>query len=100
MIDPLTRRYLFQSLQACHDTRMRYYSFFFNAAVFVFLVLLGGTVLYCCRKRKLTPFEEYQKELKAQQYVVSKIQQFQEERFRADESLTHLPAVWSTPPAQ
>ena len=78
---------------------MSFYSFFsngdfiffglYNIVLFVILALVVGSVLYYCRKRKLTPYEQREKEYRDQEYVLSKIKQYQ--TVKKDSSITDLP---------
>ena len=81
LIESNTRSYLHHMLHKCHDHRVRTYSWAFNALVLVAILLVGGCTLYFCRKRKLTPYEQKQKAQKDQEYVLSKIWQYQDRRF-------------------
>ena len=91
LIESNTKNYLFHVLRTCHANRLRVYSLVFNALVLFFLLLIGGCTLYFCHKRKNTPYELQLKYQKEQAYIMSKIRQYQENRFQQHESLTHLP---------
>ena len=77
LIEPNVKNYLFSTLQQCHDRKEVFYALIFNAILFVIIVLVVGSVLYYCRKRKLTPYEQSEKMRKDQEYVLSKIRQYQ-----------------------
>ncbi len=77
LIEPNVKNYLFSTLQQCHDRKEVFYAWIFNAILLLIIVLVVGSVLYYCRKRKLTPYEQSEKMRKDQEYVLSKIRQYQ-----------------------
>jgi len=77
LIEPNVKNYLFSTLQQCHDRKEVFYAWIFNAILLVIIILVVGSVLYYCRKRKLTPYEQSEKMRKDQEYVLSKIRQYQ-----------------------
>ena len=77
LIEPTVKNYLFSTLQQCHDRKELFYVWIFNVGLLCIMVLVVGSVLYYCRKRKLTPYELSEKERKDQEYVLSKIRQYQ-----------------------
>lgn len=89
LIEPNVQNYLYNTLQQCHDKKELFYTWVFNIVVFVILVLVVGSVLYYCRKRKLTPYEQSEKERKDQEYVLSKIRQYQ--TVKKQSPITNLP---------
>ena len=82
LIENNTRSQLFHSLNQSHNNRLRIYSYVFNFVVLFCLLVGGGCTLYFCRKQKLTPYEQYQRNMKDQQYILSKIRQYQEYKFK------------------
>lgn len=89
LIEPNVQNYLYNTLQQCHDKKELFYTWVFNIVVFVILILVVGSVLYYCRKRKLTPYEQSEKERKDQEYVLSKIRQYQ--TVKKQSPITNLP---------
>lgn len=77
LIEPNVRNYIFETLQKCKDKKDLMYSWMFNAVVCIVFFLTVSIVLYYCRKRKLTPYEQSVKMRKEQEYIVSKIRQYQ-----------------------
>jgi hypothetical protein len=60
------------------------------------VVFIGifGAALYFCYKRKLTPEQQYEKMMKDQAYILSKIRFYQNERIEHPlSSITSLPVV-------
>ena len=89
LIEPNVQNYLYNTLQQCHDKKELLYTWVFNIVVFAILILVVGSVLYYCRKRKLTPYEQSEKERKDQEYVLSKIRQYQ--TVKKQSPITNLP---------
>jgi hypothetical protein len=71
------------------------YLYALNIGVFVFFVVLTAAVLYYCYKRRLSPEEAYQKQLKEQEYVLSKIRYYKEQQrnIASRASITGLPTM-------
>jgi hypothetical protein len=91
LIEPGVKNYLYSTLQQCHDRKELLYTWIFNATVFVIIVLVVGCILYYCRKRKLTPYEQSERERKDQEYVLSKIRQYQ--TVKKQSPITNLPQM-------
>jgi hypothetical protein len=89
LIEPSVKNYLFSTLQQCHDRKELFYAWVFNAGLLIVMVLVVGSILYYCRKRKLTPYELSEKERKDQEYVLSKIRQYQ--TVKKTSPITNLP---------
>jgi heme exporter protein D len=77
LIEPSVKNYLYNTLQKCHDTKELFYTWVFNISVLAVFVLVVGSLLYYCRKRKLTPYEESEKQRREQDYILAKIRQYQ-----------------------
>jgi hypothetical protein len=86
---------MFQTLQKCHSNRTTIYYYALNVGVLVAFIGLVGLVLYNAYKNKLSPYEQHEKMIRDQEYVLSKIRWFQEDRKVAHESelssITNLP---------
>jgi len=97
LIENSAKNHLFQTLQKCHNNRVSIYYYALNFGVLFLFVGIVGFVLYYCIKQKLTEYEKQQKMLKDQQYVLSKIRYYQEdkkERQRSQVSgITDLPYI-------
>lgn len=93
LTEPGVRYFLNQTLKQCHHIKNNYYNFLINFSLFfVFCIILGGMLLYKY-KGKMTPQEKIQKEKEKQQYILSKIKQFEENKKRASQELiTGLPS--------
>ena len=91
LIEPNVKNYLYTTLQQCHDKKEMIYGWLFNTSIFIVVVVVVGSVLYFCRKSKLTPYELSEKQRKEQEYIVSKIRQYQ--TVKKDGFITNLPAI-------
>jgi hypothetical protein len=91
LIDTSTRSFLQVSLQKCHDNRVALFTFFLNIAVLVIFVGIFGLALYFCRKKKLTPEEEYYKMKRDQEYILAKIRYYQNDVLKPEQLKTGAP---------
>ena len=91
LIEPNVKNYLYTTLQQCHDKKEMIYGWLFNTSIFIVVVVVVGSVLYFCRKSKLTPYELSEKQRTEQEYIVSKIRQYQ--TVKKDGFITNLPAI-------
>lgn len=73
-------QYLHNTLHTCHENRVKIYSFALNAGVVTLFILVVSVTLYYCYKKKPTAYEQQQKMLKDQQYILSKIRFYQAEQ--------------------
>jgi hypothetical protein len=86
-------------LNKCHETRVSTYVYSLNIGVFILFILVVGITLYCCYRSKLSPEEDYQKKIKDQEYILSKIR-FYKDHQRAIQSksdITALPVLDNRP---
>jgi hypothetical protein len=92
LTEPGVKSFLNSTLKQCHEFKVNYYNYMFNIGIFIgFLILLGGLLLYKY-KGKLTDDEKRQLDNVKQQYILSKIKNFQISKQRAKEELiTGLP---------
>ena len=92
LIENSAKNYLYHTLQQCHSNRVVIYYYVLNISVFVIFVGTIATVLYYCNTHKLTDYEKQQKLVRDQQYVLSKIRYYQEEKKASGQSsITSLP---------
>jgi len=74
--------------------RVTIYYYVLNIGVFVLFILVFGGVLYYCSKGKLSEEEKYQKMMRDQEYIVSKIRFYQDlhkEERMGSSAITDLP---------
>jgi len=86
-------KYFFrQTLKQCHEFKNKFNNLLFNISMaFFFCLFLGGILLYKY-KGKLTPVEKEKKEREKQQYILSKIKNYQDaKRIAHQELITGLP---------
>jgi hypothetical protein len=94
LVEPGAKYFLYNTLNQCHSNRVVIYSWVLNISVFTIFVGIFGAALYYCRKRKLTPEQQYAKMMKEQAYIMSKIRFYQNERIEHPlSSITSLPIV-------
>jgi hypothetical protein len=94
LIDPGVKYHLYNTLHKCHDARVNIYTWALNIGLFILFIVVGVCALYFCYTKKLTPEEKYNKMLKDQAYIMSKIRFYQNERVNMPlSSLTSLPIV-------
>jgi len=93
LTEPGVKYFLNQTLKQCHIIRNKFHNTIFNIGLlFAFLLVLGLILLYKY-KGKLNPVELEQKNKEKQQYILSKIKNFQEaKRIAHQELITGLPA--------
>jgi len=93
LVEPGVKYFLNQTLKQCHIIREKYHNFLVNLGLFIIFAILLGAILLYKYKGRLTPAEKAEKEREKQQYILSKIRVFQEEKKRASQDLiTGLPA--------
>jgi len=93
LTEPGVKYFLHQTLKQCHIARDNFHNLVFNIGMLAgFLIILGLILLYK-HKGRLTPVELERKNKEKQQYILSKIQKFQQAKRAAHEELiTGLPA--------
>ena len=95
LIEPRVRGYLYDTLHKCHEYKTTFYSWVFNITMFVIFILTISTVLYFCKKKQLTPQEKAEKMLSDQNYVLSKIRQYQMDQKRKSTMIIDLPFTYN-----
>ena len=94
LIDPSVKYNLYNTLSSCHNKRVSMYTWILNICVFVAFVSITAAALYYCYTRKMTPEEKYNKMMRDQSYIMSKIRFYQNERANMPlSSITSLPIV-------
>lgn len=95
LVESNVRAYLYGALHKSHEYKSAIYSWTFNISIFLALVIIIGIVLYFCRKRELPPWEKEAKMLREQNYVLSKIREYQMDQKRQSSLITDLPFTYS-----
>jgi hypothetical protein len=88
LIEPSAKYFLQNTLKTCHEKRIRIYNTTLNVLIFVIFVSVVAGILYYNYKNKPNDYERYQKMLKDQEYVLSKIKYYKTEH--AKEKYTHI----------
>ncbi len=92
LIEPSAKYFMQNTLQKCHEKRVGIYLRFLNVGVFLLFVLVIGGILYYNYKNRPSEYEKYQKMLKDQEYVLSKIKYYKTEHANKNYSnITNLP---------
>jgi hypothetical protein len=92
LIEPGVKYFLHQTLKQCHIARDKFNNYVFNIGLFIFFLIILGVILFYKYKGRLTPIEIERKNKEKQQYILSKIQNFQEAKRKAHQELiTGLP---------
>jgi len=92
LIEPGVKYFLHQTLKQCHNVREKFHNTIFNIGLFILFLIILGLILLYKYKGKLTPVEIERKNKEKQQYILSKIQNFQQAKRRAHQELiTGLP---------
>jgi hypothetical protein len=92
LIEPGTHYFINQTLKNCKIVKEEYYNNIFNIALFLSLLLLIIFLLIIRYKGKITPVEKKNKERVKQEYILSKIKNYQDAKQRhRQEIITNLP---------
>ena len=92
LIEPGVKCFLNSTLKTCREFKNKYNNVLLNIGLFVGLIFIIFFVLLVKYKGKLTPIEKERKNKDKQQYILTKIKNYQTSKLRAQESLiTGLP---------
>lgn len=92
LTEPGVKYFLNETLKQCHQFKVKYHNLIFNFCLgILFCSIVGGVLLYKY-KGKLTPSEKEVKNREKQQYILTKIKNYQDAKRMASQSLiTGLP---------
>lgn len=95
LIEMGAKNYMTGVLQKCHENRVNIYLYVLNIGILILFMTVVSVVLYYCYKRKLSPEEDYQKRLKEQDYILSKIRYYKhhQQSIASRASITGLPTM-------
>jgi preprotein translocase subunit SecY len=94
LIEPGVMNSIQNKLMFCHEKKGRIHGWIFNLIGYSLFFAIVSIVLYCCRKRRRTPYEEAEKMRQDQDYIMSKIKQYQTAKLPDNTSaITHLPVI-------
>jgi hypothetical protein len=92
LVENGVRYFLNETLKQCHKFKENLHNWLFNIGLFIFFSSILVVILIYKYKGKLTPIEKQKKDREKQQYILSKIQKFQEAKKKAHQELiTGLP---------
>lgn len=99
LIESQTGHYLYQTLQKCHEYRVKVYSQWFNIAILVVFIVVTFLILFFLKKKKKTPEEKERQAIMDQQYILEKIRALQHQRdvHLASQSITNMPMSFKSP---
>lgn len=95
LIEHGAKYYMSNVLTDCHSNRVNIYLYALNIGVLILFVGIAGLILFYCYKNKLTPEAVYQKQLKEQEYILSKIRFYKDHQMSiaSRASITGLPTT-------
>ena len=92
LTEPGVKYFLSQTLKQCHIIKTNFHNMVFNIGIFISFIFILGLILLYKYKGRLTDVEKHKKDKEKQQYILSKIKNFQEAKRRAHQELiTGLP---------
>jgi hypothetical protein len=92
LVENGVKYFLNETLKQCHKFKQNFHNWIFNIALLGFFCLILVIILTYKYKGKLTPIEKQKKDREKQQYILSKIQKFQEaKKIAHQELITGLP---------
>ena len=98
LIEYNTIQYMQNILSNCHENRVNIYLYALNIGVLILFGIILFFTLYYSYKSRLSPEEAYQKRIKEQEYILSKIKVYKEHQHHIARSagITSLPVTDST----
>jgi len=92
LTEPGVKYFLSQTLKQCHIIKNNFYNTVFNIGLLIGFLLVLGLILLYKYKGRLTDIEKEKKNKEKQQYILSKIKNFQQaKRIAHQELITGLP---------
>ena len=93
LTEPGVKYFLNQTLKQCHIIKEKFHNTIVNVGLLFGFILILGVIILCKYKGRLTPVEIEKKNKEKQQYILSKIKNFQQaKRIAHQELITGLPA--------
>lgn len=94
LVEPTAKYFISDALKKTHEYKMKTYSMILNVVVGTLFFLVFGGFLYYKYRSKPSPEEQYNKMMRDQQIIMSKIHSYQDDKKRATFSdITNLPFV-------
>ena len=92
LTEPGVKYFLNETLKQCREFKNNYNNHIFNISLLVIFLIILGSLLLIKYKGKLTPAEKYNKDKEKQQYILSKIKNYQDaKQIARQELITGLP---------
>jgi len=95
LIDTTAKSYMSGILNKCHENRVNIYLYSLNIGVLILFVGVVAMILYYCHKNRLTPTGQYEKHMKEQEYIMSKIKFYKDHQrsIASRATITGLPTI-------
>ena len=92
LTEPGVKFFLHQTLKQCHVVKDSFHNMIFNIGLLIAFIIILGLILLYKYKGRLTPVEVEIKKREKQEYILSKIKNFQQaKRIAHQELITGLP---------
>ena len=92
LTEPGVKYFLTQTLKQCHIEKNKFHNIIFNVGLFIAFIFILGFILLYKYKGKLNYVEKEIKNKQKQEYILSKIQNFQQaKKIAHNELITGLP---------
>jgi len=91
LVEPGVQFFFRQTLKKCHEFKEKYYNIYYNIFVIIAIFLVVGLFLRYKYKGKLTREQQEYNEQKKQQYILSKIKNYQSTQKKNRNMITSLP---------
>ena len=96
LIEVGVKSFLGNSLKQCNIYKQKYYNIVLNISILLFFFLVIASLLFFRYKGKISESEKKQKQIEKEQYIMSKIKNYQNDKLLAQQKLiTGLPH-WET----
>ena len=99
LIENSSKYYMSELLNKCHQNRVQVYQYSLNIGICIVFIIVTTLILYYCYRVKLSPEEEYQKKIKDQEYILSKIRFYKDQQrvINSKSDITQLPVLDNRP---
>lgn len=92
LIEPGVKYFLNETLNKCREYKLEYYNTLYNISLAIIFFLILGMLLLYKYKGKMTPSEKLKKEREKQEYIMTRIGNYQNaKRKEQQELITGLP---------
>ena len=96
LVEPGVKYFINGSLKECRKFKDKHQNIFFNLGMIgLFVFIFGGLLLYRY-KGKITPQEQYEKNKKKKEYILTKLNYLHDVKRRKN-MITDLPTTWDNP---